>query len=252
MRGREARNAMTDKQLRVREAIKQALVEGFAWSWDDVMKRDRSERRVEMRYCVFTVFSELTGAKGEELAEVFDYSRATITRALRVFRGYTECYPRVYALERDLYEATRKIFDNQQSIQNSTIMLQAIITGRIGQDAQVKAINGNNYITYSVAHQAKRDDPTTWVSVMERAGSDPSKRAAMLVKGTRILVQGDITLRAWTGRDGTAKLDATIWANRTEVQQFNDREGAAEAAPARPAPSAPAAKVEDEGDDLPF
>lgn len=244
---------MTDKQLRVKEAIKQALVEGFAWSWDDVMKRDRSERRVEMRYCVFSVFSELTGAKGEELAEVFDYSRATITRALRVFRDWTECYPRVHALERELYGATFKIIENsQQPIQNSTIMLQAIITGRIGQDAQVKAINGNNYITYSVAHQPKRDDPTTWVNVMERAGSDPSKRVAMLVKGTRILVQGDITLRAWTGRDGNAKLDATIWANRTEVQQFNDREGADQGAPPRPAPAAPAAKADDEGDDLPF
>ncbi len=250
---------MTDKQLQVTAAMKRALVESFAWDWDDVLKRDRSAKRVEMRYAVFTVFSALTGAKGEELAAVFGYSRATITRGIAQFREWAELYSRVHYLERDLYCATRAIIDNsQQPIQNSTIMLQAIITGRIGQDAQVKNINGNNYVTYSVAHQAKRDDPTVWVNVMERAGSDPSKRVAVLLKGTRVLVQGDITLRAWSGRDGAAKLDATIWANRTEVQQFVDREGgapaapAAPASPAKPAPAAPAAKAEDEGDDLPF
>lgn len=98
-------------------------------------------------------------------------------------------------------------------------MLETTVIGNLGRDAEIKEINGQRYVSGSVAHSAGKDKPTTWVKFMYRVG-DRSTIQNHLKSGARIFVRGDLSASAFTMRDGSTAIDLTVWANKIEILQF--------------------------------
>lgn len=122
--------------------------------------------------------------------------------------------------------------------------------GNLGRDAEIKNINGKDYIAFSLALKDGRES-TQWANVLIYKTSDTI--AQYLTKGKPVAVVGRSVLKVYTGKDGQAHIDETIWADKLEFVS-TQKEGAAPAAAPAPAPQeAPAAAPVEEGsDDLPF
>lgn len=90
-------------------------------------------------------------------------------------------------------------------------MLQLEIIGNLGADAEVKAINGREYISMRIASTTKFKDKseTTWVSVLYRR---TDALLPYLTKGTSVYVCGELNASAWVNRDGKASADLRVWA----------------------------------------
>ena len=76
-------------------------------------------------------------------------------------------------------------------------MLETTVIGNLGRDAEIKDINGQRYVTGSVAHSAGRDKPTTWVKFMYRIG-ERSTIQNLLKTGAKIFVRGDLQVGTFT------------------------------------------------------
>ena len=94
--------------------------------------------------------------------------------------------------------------------------ITAALTGRIGQDAELKYLpTGNALATFSVAaDDAKKGDdaPTEWVRVTVW-GEVAEELAPRLVKGTRVYVEGRLKLEQWQAKDGAQRsaLKLSAW-----------------------------------------
>lgn len=101
-------------------------------------------------------------------------------------------------------------------------MLQMIIVGYLGADAEVKETNGKPFTTCRVAHTDKwKDDAgqvhesTTWVDVVI---SGKPKVVEYLKKGQLVFVQGSISLRVYSSeKDRCMKAGLTLNVNRIEL-----------------------------------
>ncbi len=85
-------------------------------------------------------------------------------------------------------------------------MISATVVGRLGGDPEVKHVNGNQVLEFSVASSSyKKDGPTSWVRV-SAWGDRFAKLAEYLHKGDRVAVSGRVELREWTsnGKSGTS------------------------------------------------
>lgn len=98
-------------------------------------------------------------------------------------------------------------------------MLETTVIGNLGRDAEIKEINGQRYVTGSVAHSAGQNKPTTWVKFMYRIG-ERSTIQNLLKTGAKIFVRGDLQVGSFVMRDGSTGIDITVWANKIEVLQF--------------------------------
>lgn len=85
-------------------------------------------------------------------------------------------------------------------------MLKAEFVGHIGSDAEIKDFNGKRYIAFNVATSERFKDTqgnpvsrTTWVSCLK-----PGDGAVVnyLKKGTQVFCRGNLTAKAYTGRNG--------------------------------------------------
>lgn len=99
-------------------------------------------------------------------------------------------------------------------------MLQIEVIGNLGNDAEIKEINGKKYVSFSVADsyrgadsQGNRVEKTNWVSVLWYG--DGGRMFSYLKKGTQVFVRGRMSIREWTDRAGTKQY--TISANASEV-----------------------------------
>ena len=97
-------------------------------------------------------------------------------------------------------------------------MLETTVIGNLGRNAETKEINGQAYVTGSVAHSSGKDK-TTWVRFMYRVG-ERSTIQNHLLSGAKIFVRGDLTVSTYTARDGSTAADITVWANKIEILQF--------------------------------
>lgn len=140
-------------------------------------------------------------------------------------------------------------------------MLRLQLIGNIGRDAELRTLDsGTTAISFNVAVTEKYKDRsgqqvenTTWVQCtkwVQPGGS--TKIADYLTKGTKVLVEGKPSARAYTAKSGEAAASLELRVDNLEllspVAQTNSQ-------PARQAtPSAPAApSIDDEvTDDLPF
>lgn len=99
-------------------------------------------------------------------------------------------------------------------------MNKVIIIGRLGQDAEVKNINGTNIVNFSVAtsekwkdKQGQMQEKTEWHSV---SAFNKDSLAPYLVKGTQVSIDGSIRYSK-SGEGDSVKYFTTINAQRIEL-----------------------------------
>lgn len=99
-------------------------------------------------------------------------------------------------------------------------MIKLMIIGNLGADAEMKNINGRNYISYSVCHTEKSKDGkefSTWVNVMQNAFDENPRILPYLNKGSQVYVEGNPSVGAYIANDGNAKGSLTLWAFKVEL-----------------------------------
>ncbi|MCM1503380.1 MAG: single-stranded DNA-binding protein [Bacteroidales bacterium] len=133
-------------------------------------------------------------------------------------------------------------------------MLKSEIIGNLGSDAQVKEINGKEYVSFNIAHTDRKGE-TIWMSVLWRGNG--GNLTQWLTKGTSLFVRGDLDFRIYTNNRGEQRISYSLMAN--EVQLLSSTRGqeergyvnSAREMAANAAPAATAA-VDNPDDDLPF
>ena len=83
-------------------------------------------------------------------------------------------------------------------------MLEITIIGNIGRDAEIKDINGQKKITFSVAHshsytnnEGVKVERTTWISCF-KPSNDNSSLASYLKKGTKVFIRGTLSVSIYS------------------------------------------------------
>lgn len=82
-------------------------------------------------------------------------------------------------------------------------MLQFQVIGNLGRDAEVKSVNGSQFVSFNVAateswidNQGNRQERTTWVSCA--LNGDGGKLLPYLKKGRRVYVSGDGSVKLYS------------------------------------------------------
>lgn len=140
-------------------------------------------------------------------------------------------------------------------------MNKIIIIGNIGQDARLgqPAQNGSTPISFSVGVSEKRGENqhTEWFSCTRWVQSGGSTSISQyLTKGKKVAVEGKISARAYTDRDGQVR--ASLEVNVQNIELLGGGDNANTQAPAQQQPRAQAPQNhqptpnDDATDDLPF
>jgi single-strand DNA-binding protein len=85
-------------------------------------------------------------------------------------------------------------------------MIKLIVSGRVGQDAEVKNVGDNTVCSFSVAHTEKvygatPSEKTIWVTA-SIWGERGIKLAPHIVKGTFVVVEGSGSVNSYTQKNG--------------------------------------------------
>lgn len=131
-------------------------------------------------------------------------------------------------------------------------MLKMQVIGSLGQDANVKDVNGKKVINFSVAHSenyvdsnGQKQSKTTWVECAkwgEKVGV-----AEYLKKGTKVFVEGTPSIKSYQKQDGTTASSLALQVIAIELLGG----GQQPTTTATPTNNAPPPIVEAEND-LPF
>ena len=143
-------------------------------------------------------------------------------------------------------------------------MIKLQVIGNLGRDAEVKEINGNTVINFSVAHSEKYKDrqgnlqeKTTWVECAY--WTDRTAVAPYLLKGKTVYVEGSPEADAYL-KEGQANGTLRCRVFNIQLLGGNDRDasgsntGNVSNAGSTPAPTVKTKPVADDNadDDLPF
>jgi single-strand DNA-binding protein len=126
--------------------------------------------------------------------------------------------------------------------------------GYIGRDAETKSLpSGSSVTNFSLAVATGWGDKksTLWVSC-DIWGERGEKLCQYLTKGSAVSVSGDIDVRPYSAKDGTAKAEMKCNVQRVTLQGGGARD---EEAPARGVPTStglPTGKDFQDDKDLPF
>jgi single-strand DNA-binding protein len=130
-------------------------------------------------------------------------------------------------------------------------MIKLIVSGRVGQDAELKSVGDTTVCSFSVAHTEKvygtnPKETTIWISCSVW-GERAVKLAPFITKGTYIVVEGSGGVNAYTQKNGEA---AAVINCRVTSLEF----GGKPTAEPTPHTAPPTGKVTFEGvdGDLPF
>lgn len=116
-------------------------------------------------------------------------------------------------------------------------MNTATFAGNLGRDSEVRQTNSGSVTNFSVAVKmwSKDGDRTLWVSCA-MWGDRGEKVAPYLLKGTAVTVSGDVDLRQYDKKDGSAGAELTLNVQRLTLQgSRGSRDG--EGASPSPSPS---------------
>ena len=85
-------------------------------------------------------------------------------------------------------------------------MIKLVVSGRVGQDAEVKNVGDNTVCSFSVAHTEKvygatPSEKTIWVTC-SIWGERGLKLAPHIVKGTFVVVEGSGSVNSYTQKNG--------------------------------------------------
>ena len=102
-------------------------------------------------------------------------------------------------------------------------MLKITATLTLGNDAELKQINGKNVINFSGAHSEKYngETKTTWVDCAK--WGDQIKVADYLKKGTKVYVEGFPEVRSYQAKDGTTKVIQSIRVSHIELLAWSEK-----------------------------
>ena len=134
----------------------------------------------------------------------------------------------------------------------------AILTGNLGRNPELRSVNGDNVLGFTIGVQTgTRDKPDTmWVSC-----SIWGKRAISLqpylFKGSRVTVSGQIKLEDYKAQDGTPKTQLRLSVDQLDLPPKGDSQPAQVQQPQqmqRPAaaPATSGSGFDDMNDDIPF
>lgn len=96
-------------------------------------------------------------------------------------------------------------------------MLKIEVIGNIGNDAEIKKINGNECVAFNVASSEKRNgvDYTTWVSVlMNGSGGNLTQ---YLKKGAKVFVRGNLSVKQYQGNNGQWNVGINVSASEVQL-----------------------------------
>jgi len=123
--------------------------------------------------------------------------------------------------------------------------IEAALFGTLGKDAEARqSKNGKDYLRLNIA--VSEGETTTWVSAMvfdERA----IEQAELLVKGSRVYLEGRLSVTEWTAQDGTPRHGLSLMSWHCRLSQIGRAKPKREKA--KPAPQAGGADFSDE---IPF
>ena len=133
------------------------------------------------------------------------------------------------------------------------------ITGNLGKDAEMRALNdGTSVLSFSVADNQGKDKPSIWWNA-SLFGKRADSLQQYLTKGQQVTVVGTVSEREWTDKEGNKRKSMDVRVNDIALQGGKRDEG--ERQPSRAAPArqpqrsaAPAGGggFEDMDDDIPF
>ena len=101
-------------------------------------------------------------------------------------------------------------------------MLQANVTGTIGQDAIVNNTSEYQILSFSVSASSKKDKNGQWVTTWVKCVKFYPQGKTIdllpkLTKGSKVAVSGRIELSEWTTKTGEKKTDIQCNADYIEV-----------------------------------
>lgn len=104
-------------------------------------------------------------------------------------------------------------------------MLQAIVIGNIGADAEVKVADGHKFLTFRVAHndsytdsQGNKVERTAWVDCTMNCDAGEPAVLPYLKGGTLVFVQGSFSTRVYSSAaDRCMKAGITVRVQRVEL-----------------------------------
>jgi single-strand DNA-binding protein len=130
------------------------------------------------------------------------------------------------------------------------------IVGFVGRDPQLRFTpEGTPICNFSIATTERRKDKSgetqetvTWFQVA-LFGRQAEVASEYLAKGSLVYVEGSLTQREWTDRDGAVRYNLSVRGSDIKFIQSNQKAMAAAATPApEPQPDQEAAQA----DDIPF
>lgn len=128
-------------------------------------------------------------------------------------------------------------------------MLNAIMTGRLGRDAEVKQSNNGEYVMFPIAVEEGygKDAVTHWVTCTYWR----TKLAPYLVKGTQVTVVGSLSAKVWTPNNGEPKVDMLVRVSEIALGARPEGQGGSQGSGQNRAQAPAPAAEEDHDDDLP-
>lgn len=90
--------------------------------------------------------------------------------------------------------------------------MRARVVGRLGRDAESVVIKDNDYLKISVGESVGKGK-TIWVECLLTA----LYQAERLRKGALVIVEGNLSAKAYVNKGGELMVDWTIWASSAEV-----------------------------------
>lgn len=137
------------------------------------------------------------------------------------------------------------------------------ISGQLGKDAEQKFLpDGTAILNFSVADSQGRDKPTIWWNCAIFGKRAESGLAQYLVKGQAVTVNGNVTMREYTDKDGNKRQAQDIRVQDVALQGGGKPQGNATPADREPtreesrnrqhAASRPVPNFSDMDEDIPF
>lgn len=96
-------------------------------------------------------------------------------------------------------------------------MLKVEVIGNIGNDAEVKNINGNECVAFNVASSEKRNgtEYTTWVSVLMNGNG--GNLTQYLKRGAKVFVRGNLSVKQYQDKNGQWCVGINLSASEVQL-----------------------------------
>lgn len=136
----------------------------------------------------------------------------------------------------------------------------AILTGNLGRDPELRSVNGDNVLGFSIGVQTgTRDKPSTMWVACSIWGKRALSLQPYLAKGHRVTVSGSIRMEEYKDKDGTPRTALRMSVDQLDLPpkqdqstDLNPRPQQQQAPQPRPTTSTGGSGFDDMDDDIPF